>query len=45
MLIIEGSGGESGRIPWLLQKRAGSFETRMTSACFAMPQSSLCGSQ
>ena len=38
MLIIDGMGGESGRMPWRLQKVAESFETRITSSCRLMPQ-------
>ena len=40
MLIIDGIGGESGRMPWRLQKVCESFDTVWTSSWRVMPQTS-----
>ena len=45
MLIIDGSGGESGRELRREQKSSGDFETFITSAWSATPHSRLDSSQ
>ena len=44
-LIIDGIGGESGRLLPLLQNASGRFESSITSACRVMPQSWFASSQ